>query len=63
MRKRYETKQEQLAFIIEKLKYLKGLEFIDDDEIIAANYANIILRNKVKELNKKEVKKLVKNNT
>ena len=52
-----DTKQEKLEFIVKKLTWLKGLEFIDDDEINAVNYANMILRNKVTALNKKEVAK------
>lgn len=54
MRKRIETKQEKLEFIIRELKRLKGLEFIDDDEVSAVNYACLILRNRIKELDKIE---------
>ena len=56
MRKRIETKQDKLNFIMKKLEWLKGLEFIDDDEISAVNYANLILRNRIKELDKKKEK-------
>lgn len=54
MKNTYITKQDKLLFILEKLDKLKGLEFIDDDEIKAVNYASTILRNKIKELDKKQ---------
>lgn len=59
MRKRIETKQEKLEFIIRELKRLKGLEFIYDDEVGAMNYACLILRNRIKELDKLEKPKEV----
>lgn len=51
------TKQDQLSFIISELDRLKGLQIIEPEEIKALNYAVLILKNKVKELNKKEPKK------
>lgn len=54
------TKLEKLDFIINKLNNLKGLEFIDSDEIAAVNYANMILRRTREKLDK--AKKINGNN-
>ncbi len=47
------TKQEKLQYIINELSFLKGLEFIDQDEIDAANYAINILSRHIKKLDRK----------
>ena len=56
MKRQIESRQEKLDFIINKLNWLKGLEFIDKDEIAAVNYANLILRRMKNKLDKIENK-------
>ena len=52
-----ESRQEKLDFVINKLNKLKGLEFIDGNEIASVNYANMILRRTKAKLDKSEVLK------
>lgn len=37
------TKIERIEFVLNKLEYLKGLDFISTEEIKACNYAILIL--------------------
>jgi hypothetical protein len=53
MRELLETKEEKIHFIINHLEKMKGLEFIDKDEISSCNLAIRRLRNS---LPKKEIK-------
>lgn len=44
MRNILKSKNEKAQFIINKLEWLKGLEFIDNDEIGACNLAIQVLK-------------------
>ena len=48
MKRVLETKEAKIEFIIYKLEWLKGLEFIGKDEISACNLAIRRLRNSIK---------------
>lgn len=43
-----ETKEEKLNFMINKLDWLIGLEFVDKDEIAASKLVVRLLKNEVK---------------
>ena len=52
MREWIETKEDKLNFIIEKLNYLIGLEFVQTDEIKSCKLAIRILKREIKKIEK-----------